>query len=171
MYESRMYLNDMPSKRPKKLGRPVTYTKKLGDAICARIAEGESVRHLVKSRNMPSSSTIFRWLLDEKYKDFWEQYEKSRNIQAELMFEELLDIADETENDWVKIGKRKVPNKEMVLRSRLRVDTRKWYLSKVLPKKFGDKIDVTSGNKPIPLLHALRDNNSNKKDSQTQEED
>jgi hypothetical protein len=45
---------------------------------------------------MPSSSTIFRWLLDERCTEFWEQYEKARNIQAELMFEELSLLGDHT---------------------------------------------------------------------------
>jgi hypothetical protein len=73
---------------------------------------------------MPSSSTIFRWLLDEEKKEFWEQYAKVRAIQAETKFEELLDVADDASNDWYE---------------------REWYLSKVLAKKFGDKreVDVT----------------------------
>jgi len=84
------------------IGRPTTYSPELSLKICSRIAEGESVRTIVKDEEMPSSSTIFRWLLDEDKKDFWEQYEKARNIQAELMFEELLEIADDGTNDWMK---------------------------------------------------------------------
>ncbi len=126
-----------------KEGRPTIYTKELAQNICERISDGESVRTIVKDDKMPSSSTIFRWLLDEDKKEFWEQYEKSRNIQAEIMFEELLDIADDGSNDWVvRNGKEEEEwwqqNGEALQRSRLRVDTRKWYLSKVLPKKFGD---------------------------------
>ncbi len=117
--------------------RPTKLTKELGETICSRIAEGDSVRKIVKDKDMPSSSSIFRWLLDENYKWFWEQYEKARNIQAELMFEELIEIADNEEKD--------------VMRDRLRLDTRKWYLSKVLPKKFGDKMDVTSDGKALSI--------------------
>jgi hypothetical protein len=65
------------------LGRPTTYSAELASKICSRISEGESVRTIVQDDDMPSSSTIFRWLLDEDKKDFWEQYEKARNIQAE----------------------------------------------------------------------------------------
>lgn len=135
-------------------GRPRKYTEKLGREICKRIAEGESVRSIVKSEGMPSASSIFNWLLDEKYKTFLEQYETARNIQAELMFEEILEIADENHDDWMEVGKGKnkfeIPNKEVVMRSRLRVDTRKWYLSKIVPKKFGDKLDLTSGGDKLP---------------------
>jgi hypothetical protein len=135
------------------IGRPTTYSPELSLKICSRIAEGESVRTIVKDEEMPSSSTIFRWLLDEDKKDFWEQYEKARNIQAELMFEELLEIADDGTNDWMKENRDGstyyVINGEAMGRSRLRVDVRKWYLSKVLPKKFSDKLDLTSDHKPL----------------------
>lgn len=83
-------------------GRPTKFTKVLANKICERIAEGESVRTIVKDEDMPSASTIFRWLLDDDKKEFWEQYEKARNIQAELMFEELLEIADDGANDWME---------------------------------------------------------------------
>jgi len=116
------------------MARPTDYTPELGKDICKRIAQGESVRAIGRDDMMPSSTTIFNWLLDEDKEEFFEQYAKARNIQAEHLFEELLDIADSGED---------------VNRDRLRVDTRKWYLSKVLPKKYGDKMDFTSDGKPI----------------------
>lgn len=160
------------------MARPTIYTKELGEKICQRIVEGESVREIVKDDEMPAASTIFLWLLQEDKKEFLEQYEKARNIQAELMFEEILDIADNGENDWImRQGKDEEEwwqqNGEAIQRSRLRVDTRKWYLSKVLPKKFGEKMDVTSDGKPIPLLGSQSygtSNDSNKKTPETEEE-
>lgn len=148
-------------------GRPSIYTIELGKEICSRIALGESVLHIVQDESMPASSTIYLWLLDEDKKEFSDNYAKARNIQAELMFEELLDIADDSSEDVLRTKKvkdentgewvyLKEENKEFTNRSRLRVDTRKWYLSKVLPKKFGDKTDITSDGKPIPLLHVIR---------------
>jgi len=139
------------------MARPTKYTKELADNICSRIAEGESVRSIVKDKEMPSASTIFRWLLDEEKKAFWEQYEKARNIQSELMFEELIEIADDGTNDYIERETEKgniveTLNSEHIQRSRLRVDTRKWYLSKVLPKKFGDKMDFTSSGEKIESL-------------------
>jgi hypothetical protein len=136
------------------MARPIEYTKEIATEICNRLAEGESLRKIVKDEHLPSSSTIYRWLLDERFKDFWEQYEKARNIQAEQLFEELLEIADDGTNDYTERegsdGETiEVANSENIQRSRLRVDTRKWFLSKVLPKKFGEKVDLTSDNKPI----------------------
>lgn len=81
------------------MARPTKFTAALATSICERIAEGESLRTVVNEK-MPAASTICRWLLDDSKKEFLEQYEKARNIQAELMFEELLEIVDDGTNDW-----------------------------------------------------------------------
>ena|SRR3990167_2448084 len=134
-------------------GRPSIYTPKLGLEICRRISQGESVRSIDLDKKMPSGAAIYNWLLDEDKKEFLEQYARSRNIQAELMFEELLEIADDGSNDYMTITKRdieyNVEDREVTNRSKLRVETRKWYLSKVLPKKYGDKLDMTSDGKAL----------------------
>lgn len=157
-----------------KPGRPTTFTQALADKICARIASGESVRSISRDEHMPCGATIYNWLLDKKHLHFLEQYARARDIQAELMFEEILEIADDGSNDFMTIqkGEREynVEDKEVTNRSRLRVDSRKWYLSKVLPKKFGDKLDLTSDGKPIPLLNVLH-NDGDKENSGTQEAD
>ena len=132
-----------------KVGRPSKYTKELGETICRRISKGESIRKLVKDDKMPSSATIFNWLLDEDKKEFLEHYEKAMNTKAELMFDELLEIADEKGKD--------------VMRARLRVDTRKWYLSKVLPKKFGEKVDITSKGEKVTGFNFIKPNDSDNK--------
>jgi hypothetical protein len=61
------------------------------------------------------------------------------------MADELLEISDDASNDWMarraKSGDiESVPDNEAVQRSRLRVDTRKWLMGKLKPKKYGDKI-------------------------------
>ena len=105
------------------MGRPSKYTDKLAIAICKRIAEGESLCKICEDDEMPSKSTVVGWTF--KHDDFYEHYARARQIQAGLMADEITDIAD-TENGDVQ-------------RDRLRVDTRKWYLSKVLPKVYGEK--------------------------------
>lgn len=157
-------------------GRPTKLNKKTSQFICKEISLGNSLRSICKQEGMPVISTVMKWAAENK--EFSEQYEKACNARAELMFDELLEIADDGKNDWMEKENKDgstftTLDHEHVQRSRLRVDTRKWYLSKVLPKKFGDKVDVTSDGKPIPLLHALHvsDNNSDEKDTSTQSED
>jgi len=89
-------------------GRPTIYTEELATTICRRIAEGESLRSICADEAMPSASTICRWLLEPDKKTFWEQYAHARNVQAELMFDELLEIADNGSNDFMTIKKRAI---------------------------------------------------------------
>lgn len=124
-------------------GRPTIFTDELAETICARIASGESLRSICKEDNMPVMSTVMLWIIDGKHEAFSEQYELARKIQAETLADELFDISDDGTNDWVQKNDKDGNsyyhlNGEHVQRSRLRVDTRKWYLSKVLPK-FAEK--------------------------------
>lgn len=127
-----------------KCGRPSDYTEKLAEIICLRLAEGESLRSVCRDDDMPSKQAVLRWLA--RNEAFRAQYVRAKAEGAEAIAEELFDIADDGTNDWMEkldkdgeaIGYQL--NGEHVQRSKLRIDTRKWYLSKILPKKYGDRI-------------------------------
>ncbi len=142
-----------------KLGRPSDFTEEIAEKICEMIASGISLRKVCKKNKMPHIATVMRWLLKKENKGFREQYELACNTRAELMFDELEEIAD-TKDD-----------KESPNRSRLRVDTRKWYLSKVLPKKFGDKLDLTTKDKalPSPIYGGISRHDGDKEDIPAEE--
>lgn len=135
------------------VGRPSSYTEELATEICKRLMAGESLRRICFDEEMPNASTVHLWVLEDR-EGFSKKYARARDIQAENMFDEILDIADDGENDYMTITKGdrdyNVEDREVTNRSKLRVDSRKWYLSKVLPKKFGDKLDLTSDGKPLP---------------------
>ncbi|ELY4865855.1 DNA packaging protein [Cronobacter sakazakii] len=128
----------------KKIGRPSDYTEELAEIICLRLAEGESLRSVCRDEGMPSKQAVLRWLA--RNESFRAQYVRAKEEGAEAIAEELFDIADDGSNDWMEkldkdgeaIGYQL--NGEHVQRSKLRIDTRKWYLSKILPKKYGDRI-------------------------------
>lgn len=145
------YIHMEDTKNP--VGRPSLYTQELADRICAEIASGRSLRLICQDEGMPEARTVHYWLIDSKHEDFFQQYARARNIQSEVMFDEILEIADDGSNDYMTITKGdkeyNVEDREVTNRSKLRVDTRKWYVSKVLPKKFGEKVDVTSDGKAI----------------------
>lgn len=127
-------------------GRPTKFSTELADLICQRICDGQSVREICRDEEMPAMSTVFRWLAEKT--TFQEQYARAKGAQGEYYAEEILDIADDGTNDWVERKGSEgqslgwVLNGEHVQRSRLRVDSRKWLLSKLLPKKYGDKIEI-----------------------------
>lgn len=130
-------------------GRPSDYTHELAEAVCMRIAEGESLRMVCRDEAMPDKSTILRWI--GRHQEFRDQYAKAKELGIEAMAEELFEIADDGTNDWMELTDTEgnaygyKANGEHIQRSKLRIDTRKWYLSKIVPKKYGDRIqqDVT----------------------------
>lgn len=137
-------------------GRPSKYTTAIAAEICSRIADGQSVREISSADDMPAMSTIFLWLA--QHDEFSEQYAQACEARAQYIAEEILNIADDGTNDWMErrdredeqIGWRE--NGEAIQRSRLRVDTRKWLLSKLMPKKYGDRVTqehVGEGGGPV----------------------
>lgn len=128
------------------MGRPSSYTPEMAAQICERLAAGESLRSICRIEGMPCQAMVYRWL--ENNESFREQYAQARNDGLEALADEIFDIADESRNDWVerenaRTGRKETTlNDEAIQRSRLRVDARKWYLSKVAPKKYGDRQEV-----------------------------
>jgi len=136
-------------------GRPTKYSTRLAEEICALLMQGYSLRKICDGRDgMPSKATICNWLA--KNKEFLEQYARAREIQAEIMADEILDIADDGTNDYVerevKGGTKVLVDYDNIQRSKLRVDARKWVAEKLLPKKFGTKKAIEhSGPDGAPL--------------------
>uniref|UniRef100_A0A973WQG6 Terminase small subunit protein n=2 Tax=Bradyrhizobium quebecense TaxID=2748629 RepID=A0A973WQG6_9BRAD len=121
------------------MGRPTDFNPELATLICARMAEGESLRSICRDEEMPGLSTVFLWL--SKDKAFVEQYARAIDARSTVMEEEILQISDDASGDVIEgeDGSVKV-NAEFVARSRLKVDTRKWLMARMSPKKYGDKL-------------------------------
>lgn len=136
---------------PAPIGRPSIYTQELADKICSELAMGKSIRTVMSEEGMPSVATIFNWFRTKP--EFLEQYTRAKEESADWMADEILDIADNGANDWMErnYGEHEtwVTNGEALQRSKLRVDTRKFLMAKMKPKRYGEKIDVTSGGEPI----------------------
>lgn len=138
-------------------GRPTTYNKDIAAKICARMSEGESLRSVCRSDGFPVLSTVFLWI--GKYPEFSEQYKLAMASRADAMFEDMIEIADDGRNDFMETEQGEKFNSEHVQRSRLRLDTRKWMLSKMLPKKYGDKqTDEVIGNENDITINVVRVN-------------
>lgn len=130
----------------KAVGRPTDFTQELADQICSELAEGKSLRSVCLASDMPDKSTVFRWLRSNE--EFRDQYARAKEEAADALVEEMLDIADDATNDYQVVKSKAgneypVLNAEFAQRSRLRIDTRKWIASKLKPKKYGDRLDLT----------------------------
>lgn len=122
-------------------GRLRTFSAELGAEICSRIGSGESLRAICRDDGMPSEATVRGWVIDGVGDEFAAQYKRARDLLAFGWAEQLIEIADDRANDTYKDENGVVRvDHEAIARSRLRVDTRKWLLSKVLPKLYGDRI-------------------------------
>lgn len=107
-------------------GRPTDYTPKIAKEICDRLAQGESLRSICKDDHLPTESAVRGWVVDDR-EDFSAQYTRARDLgldcRADMIGERI-----ETESD--------------VARARLLFDHERWYLSKLAPKRYGDKIQA-----------------------------
>lgn len=120
-----------------------SYTEAIGAAICERLAAGESLRAICRSEGMPPESTVRLWAVSD-VQGFAAQYTRAREAGYLRMADEITEIADDGTGDtWTDDEGNVRTNNDVVARSRLRVDTRKWLLSKMLPKVYGDKMELT----------------------------
>jgi hypothetical protein len=140
----------------KKMGRPTKFSQPLANEICAQLAKGISMRTVCKAEKMPDVSTIFDWI--HKYDDFAKQYARAKEESADALFEETIDIADDARD--VIIGGEDRSDNARVQVERLRVDTRKWMMSKMKPKKYSDHLDLTTNGKdfPSPIYNGASNN-------------
>jgi hypothetical protein len=115
------------------------YSPELADELCTLIAEGKSIRQITELTGMPSRRGVQYWLC--RYPDFRKKYEDAMGLWAEFLAHEIIEIADDSSGDFIitEDGRRAVDH-ENINRSRLKVDSRKWLLSKILPKRYGDRI-------------------------------
>lgn len=122
--------------------RPLEFNEAVADAICERLADGESLRSICSDSEMPAKSTVFKWL--GLVPAFADQYARARETQADSLADDIVDIAD---------NKALEPNDK-----RVRIDARKWLAGKLRPKAYGDKVALVGGGKddaPIRQSHSF----------------
>lgn len=115
------------------------YTEELADRICHALAASEkglrgTLKALSEEHNdIPSMATVYEWARNNA--QFSNKFADAKNQQLQTMAEDIVDIAERDDLD---------PNDK-----RIRIDTRKWLLSKLMHKTYGDKLDVTSGGEAL----------------------
>ena len=121
------------------MSRPSIFTEEIASEICRRLSLGESARQICRGDDMPVMSTLMKWLTEPDKIAFSEQYARARDCQADFYADEIIDIADE-------LGEGVDSNAINI--ARLRIDSRKWKVARMSPRKYGDKqqIDHTSSD-------------------------
>ncbi len=126
---------------------PVRFSEDLAREICIAISNSTlGIRDLCKMHShWPNANTIMEWKI--MHPSFGELYARAKQSQVEILVDEIVQIADDTTHDTLTKTNKDgdeyyVPNSEYINRSRIRIDTRKWLASKLIPKLYGDKIQV-----------------------------
>jgi Bacteriophage Sf6, terminase small subunit-like len=144
------------TKNGKKVGRPNgtgrLRTPEHADRICEMLEDGKTLRQISTELGFRQSQ-ISMWgngtgdgARDQAFID---RYARCLSSRWEAMAEQVIEIAEEippvdqighVDTGWVQ-------------NQRLRIDTKKWLLSKALPKKYGERVEATViGDPSAPLL-------------------
>ena len=122
--------------------RPTKYSEELATIIIDRLINGESLRKICSSDNMPDKATVFRWLAsNEQLRD---QYKLAREIQADMLADDLLNIADTVYRTGGALTKAK-----------LQIQTRMWIASKLKPRVYGNKPEPQPTPQQPPALNII----------------
>ena len=105
---------------------------------------------------MPAARTVLRWIRASP--DLQRSYAIATEVRADMIFDEILEIADDARNDLVeKVGRDGqvqgfTVDAENIRRSALRIDARKWALARMAPKKYGDKLQLGGDADAGPIV-------------------
>ena len=127
-----------------KKGRPTTYSKDRATEILDRISDGESLRSVCSSSQLPPHSTILNWVKDD-VDGFSDRYARAREIQCDMMFDDLHELSRKAltvaqgEPGTGEAGAR-------VQAIRIEIDTLKWILAKRFPERWADRVKTENTN-------------------------
>ncbi len=119
------------------MGVPSTYSEEMAAKVCAAVASSQDGlrKTLASDPELPALRTVQVWL--DNHASFAVQYGQAKQRQLRTMAEDIVDLSNDETLD---------PNDK-----RIRIDTRKWLLSKLIPRTYGDKLDVTSDGQALAV--------------------
>lgn len=121
------------------------------ERVCTLLAEGYTLRQVAKEIGC-TAPAITTWAREDD--EFATRYARAMELRCERMAEEILEISDDGSNDWMEREGEAVADHEHIQRSKLRVDSRKWLLAKMMPKKYGDRLTM-AGDPENPVAHTV----------------
>jgi hypothetical protein len=141
-----VFTDNAPRPKPEGyvFGRPSSYSIEIAEEICKRLVTRDEngktrcLKHICDMDDMPIERTVYNWLLS--HKDFFQLYARAKETLADMNAEDILDIADNAKDANL---------------ARLQIDARKWWASKVAPKRYGDKIGVSGDGDGAPIQHQV----------------
>jgi hypothetical protein len=126
----------------------IRFSEALAMELCHRVAGGEFLTIICKEPAMPTTRMVIRW--KKEHKEFALLYDEAIRDRLDIFEDEVITIADESENDFklVKKGGKqvKVLDAEVISRAKLRVDVRKAHLKAYRPERWGEQSTLNVNN-------------------------
>lgn len=136
-------------------GRPSKYSLQLAEKICEKIASSNlGLTKICEDEDFPNRITIHNWL--KEHEEFLNMYTRAKEDQADFLADEILEIADKALLGITTVDKPlgvETTEADNVQRSRLMIESRKWLAMKLKPRKYGDKMDVTTNGEKITTFN------------------
>ena len=104
-------------------------TPEFAEILLDAIAGGMTLKEVCATNDLPKTS-VLRWISTE----YLDQYACALRARADMQAEEIIEIAD-----------KKYTTNEELIAAKMRIDARKWLMSKMAPKKYGDKVELDHG--------------------------
>jgi hypothetical protein len=140
------------------MGRPSKYTKAIIEEVCERLSKGEPLTRICRDEHMPDPRTVYLWAAENE--EISSHIARAREAGEVAILEDCLNIADDNGKDKRIVAEGvETTDTDVIQRAKLRIDTRLKLLAKWNPKKWGDKVDVTSDGKKLEgnTLHITRE--------------
>jgi hypothetical protein len=117
--------------------------------IIEKLSIGESLKSILdNNKNLPCRPIVYTWLNEESVnydKEFLNNYVRAREDSADIDAEKIQELAELT-----------LKGKYDPQSARIALDAYKWSAGKKKPKKYGDKLDLTSGNEKIQVPTTMK---------------
>ena len=135
------------------MGRPSLYSDQLAEKICEMLASGLSLRAICQEPQFPTEAAVRLWVIEDR-SGFSSRYVRARNIGLDCLADRIIELAETAVIGEKRVQKAdggiEITTGDCVDRSRLAVDAAKWYLSKVAPKRYGERLEL-AGDQKAPL--------------------
>jgi hypothetical protein len=126
----------------------IPYTRQIEDVILGELRSGRTLTDICRDPDMPHVRSVQNWLEEDRH-GFAARYKQARDMGCNIMADEAVDIADDRSNDWIVRTNEDgtleaILDPERVSKARLRYQARRWRVSKLLPRIYGDRLDLSA---------------------------
>lgn len=140
--------------------KPTQFNQDVANELLDRICEGETTKSICSDLHMPSTQTMSLWVRGKNLANtsFPGEYARARLVAANTLADEILDIADSTDDESMEralkaveqLGSNATPSetrraffyakKRSIESTQIQIDARKFLVARMHPSAWGEKV-------------------------------